>query len=79
MIITINITGIMIANNSFILGDATKEILLNNTPWYQNTYNYDNPIDKWIVRGSNENKGIFSFTTLNDSINDNLSTRITLK
>jgi len=65
--------------DTFVLGDATKEILLNNTPWYQNTYNYDNPIDKWIVRGSNENKGIFSFTTLSDSLNDNLSTRITIK
>lgn len=67
--------------DTFILGDATKEILNNNKLWYNNTYDYRDPSDNWIVRGGDGSsyKGIFAFTTLSNSMSDNLGTRITLK
>ena len=66
---------------TFILGDATKEIVNNNKLWYDNTYNYLESSDKLIARGGDGNnyKGIFAITTVTDNISDNLSTRIILK
>ena len=67
--------------DKFKLGDATKEIIKDNKLWYNNTYDYQSPSDKWIVRGGDgsNTKGIFAFTTMSNSLSDNLSTRITLK
>ena len=67
--------------NTFILGDATKEIVNNNKLWYDDTYNYLDFSDKLIVRGGDGkvHKGIFAITTVTDNISDNLSTRIILK
>ena len=67
--------------DTFLLGDATNEIITNGDLWYGNTYEYLNSSDKWIVRGgdSKEYKGLFAFTTITDSINDNITTRLVLK
>ena len=67
--------------DTFILGDATKEIQKNNKIWYDNTYDYENVTDRWIIRGGNnkEFKGIFAYTTNIDTINDSISTRLTIK
>ena len=67
--------------DTFILGDATKEIITNNKSWYNNTFEYSIPTNKWIVRGGNsrEYQGIYSFTTITDSINDNITTRLIIK
>ncbi len=52
--------------NTFILGDATREISTKNIT---NSYN-------WIVRGGNS---IFDYDTTNDIKADNISTRIVIK
>ena len=53
-------------NDSFILGDATKEI---SQEIINNEYS-------WIIRGNNS---IFSYSTINDDKNQNISTRIVTK
>ena len=68
--------------NSFILGDATKEILINNKTWYDSVFNYSPKNNEWIIRGGDtteNNQGIFAFTTASDNTYENLSTRIIYK
>ena len=53
-------------SDSFILGDATKEI---SQEIINNEYS-------WIIRGNNN---IFSYSTINDDKNQNISTRVVTK
>ena len=81
--------GISISSNdyelygldTFKLGDATKEIMNNGKLWNNSTYTYYGSSDEWIVRGGDgrDYKGIFAFTTMSNSMSDNLSTRIIVK
>lgn len=68
------------SKDSFILGDATKELLLTNGIWYNN--NYSSNGSNWIVRGgnvTNNYNGIYSFGTTSDTASEYISTRIVLK
>ena len=59
--------------NTFILGDATKELSLGNTNWYDGSAT-TTPDTNWFVR-----KNMYGYTTSNDVKDDNLTTRIVLK
>lgn len=59
-------------NNGFILGDATKEITLNNT-----TTNYFDENNRWLVRG--DNNSMFSYNKITDSNYSDVTSRIILK
>ena len=70
------------SSDTFILGDATRELLLENGIWYNNTYNNTNESGNWIIRGGNitENlKGIYSFGTSSDINSEYITTRIIIK
>lgn len=65
--------------DSFILGDATKELLRENGIWYGNTMNGVNEVNNWIIRGgnaSNNYKGIYAYGATNDITSEYISTRI---
>lgn len=68
--------------NTFILGDATKEILLENASWYNNKAIFIDETNNWFIRGGigpiNEN-GIFYYNATTDSANQYISTRISIK
>lgn len=69
-------------NNSFILGDATKELLLNNGIWDSNNYSYMDSINNWLSRGGIANESsptIFNYNYTTDNASDNLTTRIIIK
>lgn len=59
-------------NNGFILGDATKEITINNT-----TTNYFDENNRWLVRG--DNNSMFSYNKITDSNYSDVTSRIVLK
>ena len=68
-------------NNSFILGDATKELLLNNGIWDSNNYSYMDSVNNWLSRGGIANQSsptIFNYNYAKDNASDNLTTRISL-
>ena len=68
--------------NTFILGDATKEISLDNASWYNNKAIFIDETNNWFIRGGigpiNEN-GIFYYNATTDSANQYISTRISIK
>ena len=65
--------------DSFILGDATKEISITGGIWYNNTNNNINDVNNWIIRGGNTTesyKGIFAYSATNDITSEYITTRI---
>lgn len=69
-------------DNTFILGDATKEIILNDTSWYNTKNNFLNTTNNWLTRGgiaNQENTDIFSYNATTDTPSEYLTTRITIK
>ena len=68
--------------NTFILGDATKEILLENNSWYNNKSIFIDETNNWFIRGGigpiGEN-GIFYYNATTDSANQHISTRMAIK
>lgn len=68
--------------NTFILGDATKEISLTEGSWYNNYGSFINETNNWFIRGgigTTENTGIFYYNATTDTNNEYISTRIILK
>ena len=68
--------------NTFILGDATKELQLTNGIWNQNTYNNLDKENNWIIRGGNNqnnNSGLFTYMNSSDLGTNNLITRTIIK
>ena len=68
--------------DTFVLGDATKEISLKDSIWYNNQANYINDTNNWFIRGGvldMENSGIFSYNATTDINNEYISTRIIIK
>lgn len=68
--------------NKFILGDATKEISLNNSSWYNTNNSFLNTTNNWLIRGgiaNQENTNIFSYNATTDTKNEYITTRITIK
>jgi len=69
-------------DNTFILGDATREITLENGIWYNNYANYINSTNNWFIRGgigTTVNNGIFYYNATTDIGSDYITTRIILK
>ena len=69
-------------DNTFILGDATKEIILNDTSWYNTKNNFLNTTNNWLTRGgiaNQENTDIFSYNATTDTPSEYLTTRIPIK
>ena len=65
--------------DSFILGDATKEVTKENGIWYSNTMNSVNEINNWVIRGGNTTgsyKGIFAYGGTVDIASEYISTRL---
>ena len=59
--------------NTFILGDATNELSLGNTNWY-NTNNKIFLQSNWIIRSN-----LYGYNTSNDIEANNITTRIVIK
>ena len=59
--------------NSFILGDATKELSINGSNWYDGIASM-NSNNNWIIRSS-----LYGYETSLDIESDNLTTRIVTK
>ena len=59
--------------NTFILGDATKELSLGNNNW-NNSTNTINENTNWIIRNN-----LYGYGTSNDVKDENLTTRIVIK
>ncbi len=68
--------------NTFILGDATKEISLENGIWYDNHATYVDSTNNWFIRGGIANQtdsGIFYYSATTDQSSNYITTRIVLK
>lgn len=68
--------------NTFILGDATKEISLEEGSWYNNNALFINETNNWFIRGGigeTENNGIFYYNATTDTFNEHITTRIVIK
>lgn len=65
----------------FILGDATREISLENGIWYNDTFDINNN-EYWIIRGGNitsNMKGLYAYNTISNDGDFYVSTRIVYK
>ena len=68
--------------DTFILGDATKEISLANGSWYNNYASFINETNNWFIRGgigTTNNNGIFYYNATTDTNSEYISTRIIIK
>ncbi|MBQ2872461.1 MAG: hypothetical protein IJE89_00460 [Bacilli bacterium] len=68
--------------NTFILGDATKEISLKEGIWYNNYASFVNETNNWFIRGGigvTENNGIFYYNGTTDTNSEYITTRIVIK
>lgn len=74
------------SGTNFILGDATKEILLsssNTGAWYNNYSVFIDKVNNWFIRGGmagNEvGNGIFYYNATNDSPSEYITTRVVVR
>jgi len=68
--------------NTFILGDATLEVTIENNSWDNGIANFINQTNNWFVRGGIarvENDSIFSYRASSNIISEYISTRIVIK
>lgn len=68
--------------NTFILGDATKEISLESSSWYNNNATFIDKTNNWFIRGgigTTNNNGIFYYNATTDTNSEYISTRIVIK
>jgi len=68
--------------NEFILGDATKEISLEEGIWYNNHATFINETNNWFIRGgigTINDSGIYYYNATTDKANEYISTRIVIK
>lgn len=69
-------------SNTFILGDATKEISLTDGIWYNNYNSFINDTNNWFVRGgigTTNYNGMFYYNATTDTNSDYITTRIVIK
>ena len=70
-------------NDTFILGDATKEISLNkDNIWYNNYGLFIDRTNNWFIRGgigTTDNTGIFYYNATTDTNSEYIGTRIVIK
>lgn len=74
------------SGTNFILGDATKEILLTQSStgsWYNNYSIFIDKVNNWFIRGGmagNEvGNGIFYYNATNDSPSEYITTRVVVR
>ena len=74
------------SGTNFILGDATKEILLsssNTGAWYNNYSVFIDKVNNWFIRGGmsgNEvGNGIFYYNATSDNQSEYISTRVVIR
>ena len=74
------------SGTNFILGDATKEILLsssNTGAWYSNYSVFIDKVNNWFIRGGmagNEvGNGIFYYNATSDNQSEYISTRVVIR
>ena len=68
--------------NTFILGDATKELSLKEGIWYNSNNIFIDNTNNWFIRGgvaNQENSTIFSYSATTDNENNYITTRIVTK
>ena len=69
--------------DTFILGDATKEISLSEeSSWYNSNASFINETNNWFIRGgigTTKNTGIFYYNATTDTNSEYISTRIVIK
>lgn len=68
--------------NTFILGDATKEISLGSGSWYNNHALFIDSINNWFIRGGIglvDDNGIFYYNATRDVNNEYISTRVVIR
>ena len=68
--------------DAFILGDATKEISLNEGIWYNNYNSFINETNNWFIRGGigpTDYNGIFYYNATTDTNSEYITTRIVIK
>jgi len=68
--------------NTFILGDATKEISLSEGIWYNNYNSSLNETNNWFIRGgigTTTHDGIFYYNATTDTASEYITTRIVVK
>ena len=68
--------------NSFILGDATKELSLNDGIWYNNYSLFVNETNDWFIRGGiggTTYKGMFAYNATTDNVSEYITTRFVIK
>ncbi len=65
-----------IYTNTFILGDATNEILLKEGIWDNASYSNIDSTNKWIIRGGYKNGGMFGMRASDGLANPDISTRM---
>lgn len=68
--------------NTFILGDATKEISLTGISWYNQQATFIDVTNNFFIRGgigSTDKTGIFYYNATTDSNSEYISTRIVIK
>ncbi len=74
------------SKDSFILGDATKEIMLDNSSngaWYNNHSIFIDEIHDWFIRGSNmidnNSNGIFYYGASSDDASKLITSRVVIR
>lgn len=68
--------------NTFILGDATKEISLSEGIWYNNYNTFINETNNWFIRGgigTTNFNGMFYYNATTDTNSAYITTRIVIK
>jgi hypothetical protein len=68
--------------DTFILGDATKELSLNEGIWYNNYNSFINETNNWFIRGgigTTTYNGIFYYNGTTDTNSEYITTRIVIK
>ena len=68
--------------DSFILGDATKEISLEEGIWYENYNSSLNETNNWLIRGgigTTQYNGMFYYNATTDTPSEYITTRIVVK
>lgn len=69
-------------NNDFILGDATKELSLENNIWANGKHTFVDDTNNWFIRGgiaNQENPTIYDYSATSDIASEYLTTRIVIK
>jgi len=68
-------------DNTFILGDATRELTLNEGIWYSNYNSFIDETNNWFIRGgigTTNYNGIFYYNATTDTNSEYITTRIVI-